>query len=541
MIDVGGGFRAIYGAGVMDRMLEDGIHVDHCYGVSAGSANMVSYISGQHGRNHTFYTQYAFRKEYASFDSYVKNHNYANLDYVYSTLSNHDGENPVDYEAFAANPTEFTVVACNADDGSTKYFDKSDVGYDNYDIMKASSAVPVACEPYVIDGVPYYDGGIADPIPVQKAIDAAKAAGADYVIGLGHLGIDEQSSPWMSKEVIANTTGFDAFIDGHSHTVMENKQVYDAAGKAVTLTQTGSYLANVGKMTIAEDGAITTELISTADVSDAAVAATAEAWINDVDAMLGEQIATTDIKFYINDPATGKRRIRMGETNLGDFVADGIYTYFNEVEQLDCDIAMMNGGGIRTDVSAGDWSFKTCKQISPFGNVACLMAVTGQQIQDALEFGARFVGPEGKENGGFLHVAGATYEIHTDIPNTVPTDDKNVWQGSATGTPRVQNVRIYDRKTGTYEPLDPNRTYALAGMNYTLRNLGDGFAMFDGAELIKDYVAEDYLVMSTYAMIFDGATEGMPVLASANSPLASYPGYLLDYEDPHGAGRIQVV
>ena len=155
MIDVGGGFRAIYGAGVMDRMLEDGMHVDHCYGVSAGSANMVSYISGQHGRNHTFYTQYAFRKEYASFDSYVKNHNYANLDYVYSTLSNHDGENPVDYEAFAANPTEFTVVACNADDGSTK----------------ASSAVPVACEPYVIDGVPYYDGGIADPIPVQKAID----------------------------------------------------------------------------------------------------------------------------------------------------------------------------------------------------------------------------------------------------------------------------------------------------------------------------------------------------------------------------------
>ena len=375
---------------------------------------------------------------------------------------------------------------------------------------------------------------------VQKAIDAAKAAGADYVIGLGHLGIDEQSSPWTSKEVIANTTGFDAFIDGHSHTVMENKQVYDAAGKAVTLTQTGSYLANVGKMTIAEDGEITTELISTADVSDAAVAATAEAWINDVDAMLGEQIATTDIKFYINDPATGKRRIRMGETNLGDFVADGIYTYFNEVEQLDCDIAMMNGGGIRTDVDAGKWTFKTCKQVSPFGNVACLMSVTGKQIQDALEFGARFVGPEGKENGGFLHVAGATYEIHTDIPNTVLTDDKNVWMGSATGTPRVQNVRIYNKKTGTYEPLDLNRTYALAGMNYTLRNLGDGFAMFDGAELIKDYVSEDYLVMSTYAMIFD-AVNDVPVLSSANSPLASYPGYLLNYENPYGAGRIQVV
>ena len=383
------------------------------------------------------------------------------------------------------------------------------------------------------DGRKLYDA-------VQKAIDKAKALGADIIIGLGHLGVDPSSSPWTSEEVIANTTGFDAFIDGHSHTVMENKQVYDAAGKAVTLTQTGSYLANVGKMTIAEDGAITTELVSTADVSDAAVAATAEAWINDVDAMLGEQIATTDIKFYINDPATGKRRIRMGETNLGDFVADGIYTYFNEVEQLDCDIAMMNGGGIRTNVDAGKWTFKTCKQVSPFGNVACLMSVTGKQIQDALEFGARFVGPEGKENGGFLHVAGATYEIHTDIPNTVLTDDKNVWMGSATGTPRVQNVRIYNKKTGAYEPLDLNRTYALAGMNYTLRNLGDGFAMFDGAELIKDYVSEDYLVMSTYAMIFD-AVNDVPVLSSANSPLASYPGYLLNYENPYGAGRIQVV
>ena len=383
------------------------------------------------------------------------------------------------------------------------------------------------------DGRKLYDA-------VQKAIDKAKTLGADIIIGLGHLGVDPSSSPWTSEEVIANTTGFDAFIDGHSHTVMENKQVYDAAGKAVTLTQTGSYLANVGKMTIAEDGAITTELVSTADVSDAAVAATAEAWINDVDAMLGEQIATTDIKFYINDPATGKRRIRMGETNLGDFVADGIYTYFNEVEQLDWDIAMMNGGGIRTDVDAGKWTFKTCKQVSPFGNVACLMSVTGKQIQDALEFGARFVGPEGKENGGFLLVAAATYEIYTDIPNTVLTDDKNVWMGSATGTPRVQNVRIYNKKTGTYEPLDLNRTYALAGMNYTLRNLGDGFAMFDGAELIKDYVSEDYLVMSTYAMFFD-AVNDMPVLSSANSPLASYPGYLLNYENPYGAGRIQVV
>ena len=376
---------------------------------------------------------------------------------------------------------------------------------------------------------------------VQKAVDKAKCL-ADVVIGLGHLGVDPSSSPWTSEEVIAHTTGFDAFIDGHSHTVMENKQVADASGRMVTLTQTGSYFANVGEMTIAPDGTISTRLVSTYDQEDVAVAAEQAAWVSSVDEMLGEKIAVADTKFYITDPATGKRRIRSGETNLGDFVADGIYTYFNEVEQLHCDIAIMNGGGIRSDEDAGYWTFKTCKQISPFGNVACLMSVTGKQIQDALEFAARFAGAEGKENGGFLQVAGATYEIHTDIPNTVQTDDKNVWIGSATGIPRVQNVKIYDRHTGTYEPLDLAKTYALAGMNYTLRNLGDGFAMFDGAELIKDYVSEDYLVMSTYAMTFGGVdAEGLPHLSSANSVLAEYPGYLLDYENPYGAGRISIL
>ena len=384
------------------------------------------------------------------------------------------------------------------------------------------------------DGKKLYDA-------VQKAIDKAKLL-ADVVIGLGHLGVDPSSSPWTSEEVIAHTSGFDAFIDGHSHTVMENKQVQDASGKAVTLTQTGSYFANVGEMTIAADGTITTKLIPTHEGMDATIAAMQTGWVNTVDDMLGEKIAVGDSDFYVSDPATGKRRIRSAETNLGDFVADGIYTYFNEVEKLHCDVAIMNGGGIRADVPAGDWTFKTCKQVSPFGNVACLMSVTGKQIQDALEFAARFAGEGGKENGGFLQVAGATYEIHTDIPNTVQTDEKNVWIGSATGTPRVQNVKIYDKASGSYLPLDPNKTYALAGMNYTLRNLGDGFAMFDGAELIKDYVSEDYLVMATYAMSFDGAdAAGLPHLSSANSPLAAYPGYLLNYEQPYGAGRITIL
>ncbi|KFI73012.1 patatin family phospholipase [Bifidobacterium minimum] len=178
LIDVGGGYRAIYGAGVMDRCLDEKISFDHCYGVSAGSANMTSFIAGQNGRSHRFYTEYSFRKEYASPSNFFKDHNFVDLDYVYGTLSNHDGEYPLDYEAFEANPAEFTVIACDARDGAPHYFTKSDVGYDNYDIMKASSAVPVACEPYYIGGVPYFDGGIADPVPVHRAA----AEGYDRIV-----------------------------------------------------------------------------------------------------------------------------------------------------------------------------------------------------------------------------------------------------------------------------------------------------------------------------------------------------------------------
>ena len=381
----------------------------------------------------------------------------------------------------------------------------------------------------------------------QEQVDELTAAGCDYIICLGHLGIDAESTGNRSIDLLENVTGIDVFIDGHSHStqsdIAEETNGTGMVGDTI-LTSTGTQLESVGVVDIAADGTIDASTLSMEDVNategftpdQAIVDRVAE--INDqIEEELGVVIGSSEV-----DLNGVKEEVRAGETNLGDFVADGIYTYFNEVEQLHCDIAIMNGGGIRSDEDAGYWTFKTCKQVSPFGNVACLMSVTGKQIQDALEFAARFAGAEGKENGGFLQVAGATYEIHTDIPNTVQTDDKNVWIGSATGTPRVQNVKIYDHANGTYVPLDENKTYALAGMNYTLRNLGDGFAMFDGATLIKDYVSEDYLVMSSYAAMFGGVdANGLPHLASANSPLADYPGYLLNYEDPYGAGRIQMI
>lgn len=178
IIDVGGGFRGIYGAGVTDLMLDEGISVDHAYGVSAGSADLFSFLCNQRGRTYKFYTDYAFRKEYASASNYVKTRNFVDLDYVYGTLSNHDGEYPCDYDAYEANPTDFTVVACNGNTGSAIYFGRESISRDNYDVMKASSALPIAGEPYVINGIPYFDGGLADPVPVSKAFDD----GADRII-----------------------------------------------------------------------------------------------------------------------------------------------------------------------------------------------------------------------------------------------------------------------------------------------------------------------------------------------------------------------
>lgn len=178
VIDVGGGLRGIYAAGVFDRCIDERISFDLGIGVSAGSANLASYLAGQRGRNYVFYTEYTARKKYMSFSNFIFKGNYIDLDYVYGTLSNSGGENPLDYAAIAANPTQFIVVATNALTGEAKYFDKSYLAQDNYDIFKASSAIPFVCRPYVIGGVPYYDGAVSDPVPVKKAFDM----GCDKVV-----------------------------------------------------------------------------------------------------------------------------------------------------------------------------------------------------------------------------------------------------------------------------------------------------------------------------------------------------------------------
>ena len=381
---------------------------------------------------------------------------------------------------------------------------------------------------------------------VQESVDAARGEGADYVILVGHLGNASITPVWSSEAVLANTTGIDACIDGHSHETVESRIVRNKEGKEVVLTQTGTKLANIGKLTIGGDGTITAELISQVAGDGAAEAAytvqpgdslwrIAAAMLGDgsrwqeiyslnrdrisdpgriypgtelslADGAQGEKpeepamaaliegikaqyaqsmeavIGRSEVDLTVNDPATGQRAVRRAETNMGDLTADAYRVV------LGADIGFSNGGGIRSSFAPGSITYNNAMEVFPFGNMACAAEVTGQQIKDALEMGLRNY-PE--ENGGFLQVSGLTFSVRTDIPSSVTLDDKGNFTGVA-GEYRVTDIQVGG------EPLDLNKTYTLASHNYMLKEGGDGMTMFAGCRIIRDEVMTDADMLAAY-------------------------------------------
>ena len=501
--------------------------------------------------------------------------------YDLATLGNHEFDYGMEGCIAVREWAEYPYVSCNF--YHEEFFERKDNVLESYAIFNCGdidvALIGITTPETFTKSTPAYfqnekgeyiygiaggDDGQKLYADVQAAVDFAAAAGAEKIIALGHLGDDPSSMPWTSEETIANVAGLDAFIDGHSHSTVEGKEVADKNGEAVLLTQTGEYFDRIGMMVIdAETGAITTDFIELVEltettkdaegndvetvigyelsselytgekwVSDAAVAEIKNAWINTIDEKLGVVIGTTALTLDNYEGET--RLVRSQETNTGDFAADALYYLFDDMG-LDVDFAIMNGGGVRNKAITGDISYKVCKNIHTFGNVACLQTITGQQLLDALEWGARFAGGV-KENGGFLHVAGLTYKIDASYPESTVADDKGVWVSGPTAGYRVLDVMVYNKETGAYEPLDLAASYNLAGYNYTLRDLGDGFAMFGGAVNVLDYVMEDYMVLANYVQAFEGG-----VIEAANSPLlAKYPGMLLDYGTVNGSGRIQI-
>ena len=355
---------------------------------------------------------------------------------------------------------------------------------------------------------------------VQSAVDAARGEGAAYVVALGHLGNEEACAPWTYADVIANTTGIDALLDGHSHDTdqvqMENKD-----GQTVLRSGCGTKLAGVGCLRIGKDGKLSTELF----LWNNKTAAPALLGIrNDVytavktaqDALtekLSEVVAQTAVELTINDPTAKKddgspiRIVRSQETNLGDLCADA-YRNLSGAQ-----IAFVNGGGIRVSIKQGDITLNDILKVHPFGNAMCVIEASGQQILDALEWGARAVP---SESGGFLQVSGLTYEIHSYVESSAKADENTMFAG-VEGEYRVKNVMVGG------EPLDLEKTYTLASHNYMLKNGGDGYSMFGGCKLLQDEVMLDNQVLINYITGSLGGVVGE------------------EYAQPYGEGRIVIV
>ena len=372
----------------------------------------------------------------------------------------------------------------------------------------------------VVYGFLQDDTGEAVYNAVQSAVDSARAEGADYVIVMGHLGNEAECAPWTYGDVIANTSGIDVFLDGHSHdtdqVVVKNKD-----GKDVPRSACGTKMACIGWCRIGADGAISTGLYTWNNpvaapallgIQNEMSHAVAEA-SEKLNTKLSEVVAGSLIELTVNDPKevdeNGRpiRMVRRAETNLGDLCADA---YRN---QSGADVALVNGGSVRANIPAGDITLGNILSVHPFGNAMCVVEVTGQQILDALEWGARAVPGE---SGGFLQVSGLSYEVHSYIDSACVSDANGMFIG-VEGERRVKNVLVGG------EPIDPSGTYTLASNNYMLLERGDGYSMFQGAPLLQDRVKLDNQVLIDYI------TETLGGVIGA------------EYEELTGQGRIAIV
>ncbi len=337
---------------------------------------------------------------------------------------------------------------------------------------------------------------------VQSAVDAVRAEGVDYVIALAHLGIDTESSPWMSTEIITATTGIDVVLDGHSHSTIEGDKVKNAEGKEVLLTSTGTKLAALGCLTLNADGSFSSKLIDNKAVADKVDEINAE-----FEELLNTVVAHTDVDLITKNPETGDRVIRSQETNLGDLCADAYRAMSG------ADVAVVNGGGIRADIPAGDITYGQIITVHPFGNEMCMVEVTGQELADALELSAKSLPGE---FGGFLQVSGMTFTIDMSVESTVVLDENSSFVEVA-GERRVKDIMIGG------EPIDLEKTYTLASHNFKLKSGGDGYGMFKDNNFLLDCVMIDNQVLINY------------IVEKLNGSVGE------DYADIWGQGRITII
>ena len=344
---------------------------------------------------------------------------------------------------------------------------------------------------------------------IQKAVDGAKAQGAEYVFIVGHLGMDGSIPRWSSTTIAENTRGVTAIIDGHSHEKYENRSAKNLDGKEVLITQTGTKMQTVGKLVLHDDGTMTStlETAETLPAPDPKILKVIEKENKKFEPILNRPVGEALADIRDGDPATGVRRVRNGETNMGDLVADA----FRAV--LHTDVSIVNGGSLRNTIKKGVFTYQDLLTAFPFGNMSSAVEVTGQTILDALELGAMNY-PE--ENGGFLQVSGLTYTIDATVPSTVELDAHGSFVG-VKGDRRVKDVTIGGK------PIDPAKMYTVGGTTYVLKDGGNGMVMFRGAKLIDDGSMTDADMIMEFVQNHKNAKIGE------------------EYADWKGQGRIKII
>jgi len=440
--------------------------------------------------------------------------------YDYAILGNHEFDYGMDQIAKLAADANFPYIDCNVvytgTQGNKLDFVKPYVVHE-FDDMKVGF-VGVATPLSIATSTPTFfqedgefvygfgqgeNGAILYGL-VQDAVDACREEGADYVILLAHLGIEDDAAPYRSIDVINNTHGIDACLDGHSHSVIPSMMIANDKGELIPLSSTGTKLMYIGVLTITDDGLVTTTIVN-GDLpgSDKFDAASAEITA-DYEKIISEVMATSNVDLWITDE-NGIRMVRSRETNLGDLCADA-YKAAGEAE-----IALVNGGGIRANMAAGDLTFADIKACHPFGNTLVVVNATGQQILDALEWTARntqaeYKTPDGNANGelgGFLQVAGLRYTIDTSVESPAIADANGMFFGMVEDAPyRVTDVEV--EKDGEWVAIDPEATYKVASHNYMLLDGGDGTTMFQGDEVVLDSGLPDYKVLVDYVVSLNG-------------------------------------
>ena len=331
---------------------------------------------------------------------------------------------------------------------------------------------------------------------VQKYVDTCRRKGADYVVVLAHMGDGKEDAPYSSVELAKATKGIDVILDGHAHHVIPCMVEENKEGEEVLISSTGTKLENIGQLIITAKGNIFTGLISSYGKKDAQT----EAYIDSIQATyeadLQKAIAVSETKLtgYTED---GIRLVRNRETTIGNFCADA-YRWVTGA-----DIALVNGGGVRGDLPAGDVTYQDIFAIHPYGNSICMVEATGQEILDCLEMCYRMTLPVISENGnavgeegGFQQISGLKLKVDTSIPSSVKVDE-NAMFVSVEGERRVKDVMVLN-KEGEYKAVDRDTIYTLASHNYLLKEGGSGCGMFADNVFLMDESILDYQVLADY-------------------------------------------